>query len=143
LPELKGIREAVSQEISNAAKRSFVTRVKNKATKTRLEAAHKAKGQVESLYPETRGLADIVSKEMVARLAEIEEPLTVEIFERILAEIIKQRLPKEATPEQIILARLQVAEEGGFFDQEAFSVAEEYDMEIHDVYDLWFYPNEA
>ncbi|MGH9966556.1 MAG: hypothetical protein ACREBG_01815 [Pyrinomonadaceae bacterium] len=133
----KRVAAELFRKRSIAAKKGWVTRRHNKF----LGHVSTVALRHEAVRPEVVGLSQAVAQEMARRLPEIAEVLTVERFEQTLSQIIEERVRKgelEDSVEAKIIARLLVAEAGGFFEQEVGAIADEYDITIKDVYDIWF-----
>lgn len=157
----KAKRKLSKQKRSQAAKKGWETRKKKRAQREQ-EAqqqviARKAKAYWEGKRPDLRGV-EKVFEEVMAELRPGEEydkslrhvfaeafhrsveeqlpELRSQLAEGVIEEFIEEGYFVESDETRII-GRLMIADEDGRFDDEARILADEFDYDVHDIYDMW------
>lgn len=119
-PELAGVVEAFRQQLGAQTEKAYQAGIR-KGRKETIEK-ERAKGRSQA-YLEAREQFEIERKAFFDRMKEREAELMADFVE---------------TDESEMLARMILANQYGELDQEVESLAEEYDWDVRDVYDLFF-----
>lgn len=119
-PELAGVVEAFKQQLDAETQKAFKAGIR-KGRKETIEK-ERAKGRSQA-YLDARQEMEDARKAFFERMRKQEAELMADFIE---------------TDESEMLARMILANEYGELDQEVETLAEEYDWDIRDVYDLFF-----